>query len=132
MVHKVILIGNLGQDTEVKYTQSGTAVAALSVATTRGVKKGDKWENETEWHRVQVWAKSAEYCGKYLQKGSKVYVEGRLQTRQWEKDGEKRYTTEVVASTVQNLSPRNSESGQGGYDESPLPGYGSRDEDVPF
>lgn len=105
-VNKVILIGNLGRDPELRYTQSGMAVANLSVATTR------KWKNkqtnelqeETEWHRVSVFGQTAEACGNYLAKGRQVYVEGRLKTRSWDdKDGVKRYATEVVADTVQFL-----------------------------
>lgn len=143
MVNKVILIGNLGSDPELKYTASGTAVSTLSVATGRKWKDKDgQMKDETEWHRVIVWAQNAEFCSNYLSKGAKVYVEGRLQTRKWkDQNGNDRYTTEVIASTVQNLSPRASEStGGGGYEQPPLPpepfggmmGGGSTGEDVPF
>jgi single-strand DNA-binding protein len=141
MVNKVILIGNLGADPEVKYTQSGTAIASLSVATSRKWKDRDgNLQDETEWHRVQVWGSSAEFCGKYLSKGNKVYVEGRLQTRKWkDQNGVDRYTTEIVASAVQILSPRpDSGSSGGGFGQPPLPpepfGYGGNGtgEDVPF
>lgn len=135
MVNKVILIGNLGSDPEVRYTQSGTAVASLSVATTRKWKDKDgQQQDETEWHKVQVWAQQAEFCSKYLSKGNKVYVEGRLQTRKWQdQDGKDRYTTEVVASVIQNLSPR-SDSGST-REEPPGGGYGGAmgtGDDVPF
>jgi single-strand DNA-binding protein len=107
-VNKVILIGNLGANPELKYLPSGQAVCELRLATNEvwNDKQGQRQER-TEWHRVQVWAKQAEHCSKYLQKGSKVYVEGRLQTRSWDdKDGQKRYMTEVVAQQVQFLDAR--------------------------
>ena len=142
MINKVILVGNLGADPDMKYTQSGTAVATLSVATSRSWKdkEGNK-QDETEWHRVVVWAQSAEFCGNYLGKGSKVYIEGRLQTRKWQdQNGNDKYTTEIVAATVQNLSPRSGEGSGGGSQEPPLPpepfggGFdgGGMGEDVPF
>jgi len=125
MINKVILVGNLGADPELRYTTSGTAVATLGVATSRSWKDKDgNKQEETEWHRVIVWAQTAEFCGNYLKKGSKVYVEGRLQTRKWQdQSGNDKYTTEVIAQTVQNLSPRNSEGGGegGGFQEPPLP-----------
>jgi single-strand DNA-binding protein len=102
-VNKVMILGNLGQDPEVRYTASGMAVCTMNVATTdvRTDKAGQRQEN-TEWHRIIVWNKQAENCGKYLKKGRSVFVEGRLQTRSWDdKNGQKRYTTEIVASTVQ-------------------------------
>ncbi len=103
-VNRVIILGNLGQDPEVRYTASGTAVCTLSVATTdtRTDRDGQRQES-TEWHRVVVWNKQAENCAKYLSKGRSVYVEGRLQTRSWDdkNSGQKRYTTEIVAQTVQ-------------------------------
>jgi single-strand DNA-binding protein len=104
-INKVILVGNLGADPEVRYTPSGTAVANLSLATseTRTNKEGEK-ETKTEWHRVVTFGRTAEVCGEYLSKGKQIYIEGRIQTRQWEdKDGNKRYTTEIVANTMQML-----------------------------
>jgi len=104
-VNKVILIGRLGQDPELKYTPSGTAVANFSLATSDSWtdKSGQKQER-TEWHRVVVWGKLAELCNQYLAKGRQAFVEGGLQTRSWEgKDGQKRYTTEINAKTVQFL-----------------------------
>src|SRR2546428_677786 len=101
-VNKVILIGNLGRDPEVRYTPSGQAVANFTVATNEAWtdKSGQKQER-TEWHRVVVWGKTAENCGEYLSKGRQVYIEGRLQTREWtNKEGAKQYTTEVVANPV--------------------------------
>lgn len=105
-LNRVLIIGNLGQDPELRYTQNQTAVATLNVATTdvRTDREGKKVET-TEWHRVIVWNKQAENCSKYLAKGRAVFVEGRLQTRSWEDKttGQKRYTTEIVAQNVQFL-----------------------------
>lgn len=104
-VNKVILVGRLGQNPEVRYTPSGSAVANFSVATNEAWqdKSGQKQER-TEWHRVVVWGKLAELCNQYLQKGRQCYVEGRLQTRSWQdKDGQTKYSTEVQAQTVQFL-----------------------------
>jgi len=104
-VNKVILLGNLGSDPEVRYTPSGKAVANFSLATSEKYtnKDGEK-EEKTEWHRIVAWARLGEICGEYLSKGSQVYIEGRLQTRTWEdRDGNKRYTTEIVAQTMQML-----------------------------
>ncbi|OIQ19245.1 MAG: single-stranded DNA-binding protein [Bacteriovorax sp. MedPE-SWde] len=104
-VNKVILVGRLGQDPELKYTPSGMAVCNFTLATSESWtdKSGQKQER-TEWHRVVVWGKLAELCGQYLGKGRQAYLEGALQTRSWEaKEGGKRYTTEIVAKTVQFL-----------------------------
>src|ERR671918_2561807 len=101
-VNKVILIGNLGSAPEVRFTPGGQAVANFRIATSESWtdKSGQKQER-TEWHRIVVWGKLAELCGEYLSKGRQVYVEGRLQTRQWDdRDGNKKYTTEVVASQI--------------------------------
>ncbi len=104
-VNKVILMGRLGQDPELRYTQSQIPIVTLNVATTeyRMGQDGQRQE-QTEWHRVVVWRKQAENCAKYLSKGRAVFIEGRLQTRSWEdQNGQKRYTTEIVASNVQFL-----------------------------
>jgi single-strand DNA-binding protein len=104
-VNKVILIGNLGKDPEVRFTPSGAAVSNFNIATNESWtdKSGQKQER-TEWHRIVVWGKLAELCGEYLKKGRQCYVEGRLQTREWtDKEGKKNYTTEVVAQSVQFL-----------------------------
>jgi single-strand DNA-binding protein len=101
-VNKVILVGNLGKDPEVRYTPGGAPVANFTIATNENWtdKQGQKQER-TEWHRIVVWGKTAELCGEYLSKGRQVYIEGRLQTREWtNKEGVKQYTTEVVASPV--------------------------------
>jgi single-strand DNA-binding protein len=101
-VNKVILIGNLGKDPEVKYTQSGTAVANLSVATNDvWTDKAGQKQEKTEWHRVVVWGKQAQVISEYLAKGKQIYVEGSLQTRSWDdREGNKRYTTEIRAVRV--------------------------------
>jgi single-strand DNA-binding protein len=114
-VNKVILIGNLGADPEVRFTPGGQAVANFRVATNESWtdKQGQKQER-TEWHRIVVWGKLAELCGEYLKKGRQAYVEGRLQTREWtDKENKKNYTTEVVAQTVQFLGGR--AEGGGGF-----------------
>lgn len=106
-VNKVILIGNLGADPELRYTASGTAIAKFSLATTESWsnKEGGR-EDRTEWHRVVAWGRLAEICGEYLSKGRSVYIEGKLRTRAWEdREGNKRYTTEIVAQTMQMLGP---------------------------
>ena len=110
-VNKVILVGNLGADPELRYTSSGTPVASFSLATREQWtnKAGEKGE-KTEWHKIVAWARLGEICGEYLHKGKQVYIEGRLQTRSWEdRDGNKRYTTEIVAQTMQMLGPAGKE-----------------------
>ena len=105
-VNKVILVGRLGRDPEIRYTPSGSAVANFAVATSEEWKDRETGEKQerTEWHRIVAWRRLGEICGEYLHKGSQVYIEGRLQTRAWEdRDGNKRYTTEVVAQTMQML-----------------------------
>ena len=104
-LNKCMIIGNLGRDPEMRYTPSGQAVTQFTVAANRNYKdqQGERQE-ETEWFRVVAWGQQAEFAAEYLRKGNKVYVEGRIQTRQWEgQDGQKRYTTELVANTIQNL-----------------------------
>ena len=109
-INKVILIGNLGNDPEVRYTPDGTAVANFSIATSDEWTDKDTGEKKkrTEWHRIVAWRRLGEICGEYLSKGRQVYVEGKLQTRSWEKDGATRYTTEIIASDVQFLGTRDS------------------------
>ena len=107
-LNKAMIIGNLGRDPEMRYTPGGQAVTQFTVAVNRNYKgKNDEWKEETEWFRVVVWGPLAERIAQRIHKGSKVYVEGRLQTRTWEdKDGQKRSTTELVAQTVTPLDPR--------------------------
>lgn len=107
-INKVILVGNLGQDPEVKFTAGGAAVTTLSIATSESWKDKESGneQEKTEWHRVVLWRRLAEIAGEYLKKGSKVYIEGQLQTRKWEQEGQTRYTTEVIARDMQFLDSR--------------------------
>ena len=146
-VNKVILIGNLGSDPEVRYTPSGKAVANFRIATTEQWtnKEGSK-EERTEWHRIVAWGRLGEICGQYLRKGKQVYIEGRLQTRSWDDaEGQKRYMTEVVAQTMQMLGragedaagdqPRRQAQAGGGPDADypqPPPSGTNEDDDLPF
>jgi single-strand DNA-binding protein len=116
-INKVILIGNLGRDPELRYTQGNNAVATLNVATTRSYfnKTTNERVEETEWHRVTLWGKDAENANKYLTKGRQVYIEGRLQTRKYEdKDGVTKYSTDIVAETIQYLGGRGAGGEEGG------------------
>ncbi len=150
-VNKVIIVGRLGQDPEIRYMADGTAVTNFSLATSETWKDkqtGEKKER-TEWHRIVAWRQLGELCGKYLSKGRECYIEGRLQTRSWEKDGITRYTTEIVATDVRFLGSRDDSSGRArddapgrgrpsggnemtdrGYPEPPMPD--NRDDDIPF
>lgn len=118
MVNKVILVGNLGKDPEVRYTTGGQAVATLRIATSRSWtdKQSGQRREETEWHDVEVWGKQAEQCGEYLSKGRSVYVEGRLKTDKWQdkQTGQDRYKVKVVAETVRFLGGRGEGAGRGG------------------
>jgi single-strand DNA-binding protein len=145
-VNKVILVGNLGRDPEVRYAQSGMAICKLSVAVTERVKDGDAWKDATEWFRVTVFGKTAENAGQYLQKGKQVYVEGRLKTDKYkDKDGVEKTSIEVIANTLQFLGGAG--GGRGGRDagapapagaggskggDAPPPSDGFIDDDLPF
>lgn len=137
-VNKVILVGRLGADPEVRYTSSGTPVANFNIATSSSFtdKSGEKTE-KTEWHRIVAFGKLAEICGEYLAKGKQVYIEGRLQTREWEdRDGNKRRTTEIIAGTMQMLGTAGDQVRGDASDVPPsafsdLPNIGA-EEDVPF
>ena len=116
-VNKVILIGNLGKDPEIKYTPQGTAVAKLTIATNERYKdKEGNWQDRTEWHNVVLWQRLAEIAGEYLKKGGKVYIEGRLQTRSWDdkQSGQKKWMTEVVGNDLVLLGGRGEGGGEGG------------------
>ncbi len=116
-VNKVILVGNLGRDPELRYTPGGQPVANFSIATSESWNKkdGSGKEERTEWHRIVAWGRTAELCAQYLAKGRTVYIEGRLQTREWEnKEGQKQRTTEVIAQTVQFIGSGGGASGGGG------------------
>ena len=141
MINKVILIGNLGADPEMRFTQNGAPVASFTVATTEKWKDKDgQVQEQTEWHRIVAWQRLAEICGEYLAKGSRVYIEGKLQTRKWkDQSGNDRYTTEIVAREMKMLSPKGIKSGgqsspgpegHGGGDSYPEPP--PMGEDVPF
>lgn len=112
-LNKVMLIGRLGKDVELRHTSSGTAVAGFSLATSEKFKnKSGEWEEKTEWHNIVAWQKQAELAGQYLSKGSQVYIEGRLQTRKWQDNsGNERYTTEIVADRLQFLDPKERSEG---------------------
>ena len=116
-LNKCMIIGNLGRDPEMRYTPSGQAVTQFTVATNRRWRdQQDEWQEETEWFRVVVWGQQAERVAERVRKGNKVYVEGRIQTRQWEdQSGQKRYTTELIANQVTSLERRERE------DEAPMP-----------
>jgi single-strand DNA-binding protein len=146
-VNKVILVGNLGRDAELRYTPGGAAVATLNLATTEVWNdRQNQRQEKTEWHRVVLWGKPAESLQEYLTKGKQIYVEGRLQTRQWDdKDGNKRYTTEIKADRVTLLGGAGgggrsgggggmdrgtSQSTGGGMDEPPMEPM--TDDDIPF
>ncbi len=127
-VNKVILLGRLGQDPELKYTPGGSPVCNFSLATTESwTDKAGQKQEKTEWHKVVVWGKLAELCNQYLSKGRQAFLEGRLQTRAWDdKDGNKRYTTEILASTVQfiggpSASTNNSAGVDSSYSQAPAP-----------
>ncbi|MCK5075381.1 MAG: single-stranded DNA-binding protein [Calditrichia bacterium] len=116
-INKVMLIGRLGNDPEIRTITSGAKVATLSLATNESYKKGDEWQETTEWHRIILWRNRAEFAEKYIKKGMRIYVEGKLQTRQWQdKNGNQRYTTEVIGTHTELLEPK---SQQGSYDQSP-------------
>ena len=121
-INKVILVGNLGNDPDVKYTQGGMAIATLSVATTSSRKDRDgNFQEKTEWHRVKLFGKTAEVAGEYLKKGRQVYIEGRLEYGSYEKDGVKHYTTDIVADEMQMIGSgdgqRGGGEGGGGYQQ---------------
>ena len=119
-LNKVQLIGNVGKDPEVKFTPSGTAVAKFGLATNERFKdKSGEWQDRTEWHNIVAWQKLAEIIGQYVKKGSKIYIEGRLQTSNWEdkQSGEKKYRTEVIASDLLLLSGRGESSGSSGGED---------------
>ena len=134
-LNKVILIGNLGKDPEVRYTGSGTAVASFSLATSEKFKnKGGEWEEKTEWHNITLWARLAEVAGEYLAKGKTICVEGRLQTRKWQdRDGKDRYTTEIVGEKMLMLGGGGSNGNHGsGGGSGGHAGSGNDVGDMPF
>lgn len=134
-LNKVMLIGNLGKDPEVRYTGSGTPVANFSIATTHRTNRGDKWEDQTEWHDIVAFGKLADICGQHLHKGKQVYIEGRIQTRNWtDKEGQKRYRTEIIANEMKMLGGRGEKSNHEKLDEAAeaYEGNVADDDDIPF
>ena len=141
-INKVIIVGNLGQDPEIKYTAGGAAVTTLSIATSDSWKDKESGmdQERTEWHRVVLWRRLAEVAGEYLKKGSKVYIEGQLQTRKWEQEGQTRYTTEVIARDMQFLDSRGSSNNESTQKSSEMndqsvadvPDSAIDDDDIPF
>lgn len=142
-VNKVILLGNLGKDPDLRYTQGGMPVANVSLATNERRKKGDEWVDFVEWHSLVVWGKLAEVLNRYCKKGKQVYVEGKLRTRSWEdkNSGEKKYRTEVYVDVLVLLGSK--EDAEGGrreretaasedYESSPDSGYRDDEDDLPF
>lgn len=147
-VNKVILLGNIGRDSELTYTPSGSAVCKLSIATSRRWKQNEEWQEETEWHNLVIWGKLGENINQYLTKGTRVYVEGRIKSRSWEKDGVKQYRTDIVVDEIV-LCGGDNRGGEHREASSPRPaapastgasssGYSSHqvddieDEDIPF
>ena len=148
-LNKAMIIGNLGQDPDVRYTQNNTAVANMSVATTDRYKDSNgEWQERTEWHKIVAWGRLAEIAQQYLKKGSKVYFEGSIQTRSWEdKEGQKRYTTEIKAASMQMLDSKGGAGGGAPSSSQQQPmnsagssesannydtGFDSQDDDLPF
>lgn len=145
-LNKVMLTGRLGKDVEMRYTPGGQAVSTFSVASSRNIKDGEGWKEQTEWFRVVAWEKLAENCAKLLKKGTHVYIEGRLQTREWtDQQGQKRYTTEVIANDMMLLDKKPQEAAADEeWTSAPAPatsrrnsgGFGEADEmdpeDIPF
>jgi single-strand DNA-binding protein len=145
-VNKVILVGNLGRDAELKFSPSGFPISSFSLATTdRRKDKDGQWQDKTEWHRIKLLGKQAESLNDYLKKGKQIYVEGRIETRSWDdKDGQKRYMTEILADRIQLLGSRDGGGGggrgrggeedfSGGYDAGAGPSAPEMpDDDVPF
>jgi single-strand DNA-binding protein len=130
-VNKVILIGNLGKDPEVKFTPSGTPVAKFSMATNERYKdKGGEWQDRTEWHNIVAWQRLAEIVGEYVKKGSKIYIEGRLTTSSWEdkQSGEKKYKTEIVATSLLLLGGRGGDVDSEGRSRGAAANTGSMDQ----
>jgi single-strand DNA-binding protein len=143
-VNKVIILGNVGKDPEVRYSAAGKAVCNISIATSRSYGKGDERKEETEWHSVVLYERQAEIAGEYLKKGRPVYIEGRIRTRKWQdKEGQDRYTTEIIAESMQLLggreeasAPRPAPAPRQAPTQRPAPksstGFDDMDDDIPF
>ncbi len=139
-LNRVMLIGRLGKDPELRYTPSGQPVCNFSIATSESWGTGDDRQERTEWHNIVIWGKQGETANNYLKKGSSVYLEGRLQTRKWQaKDGGDRYSTEIVVRNFQFLDPKSSSGGGSAYDSKPpapsdtdAPPSFNEEDDIPF
>ncbi len=133
-VNKVLLIGNLGKDPEVRSLESGAKVASFSLATTESYKNKDGQKvDQTEWHNIVMWRGLAEVAEKYLKKGSQIYLEGKIRSRSWDdKEGNKRYTTEIIADTFTMLGSKRDESSQSAADLETPPVAPGQDDDLPF
>lgn len=128
-VNKVVIVGNLGRDPELKYTQGGTAICKFSVACSEKFKQGEEWKERTEWINVQAWGQLGERCGENLHKGSKVFIEGKITTNSWEgKDGQKHYSTSVTAAWVEWFAAEKSSKAKDEVRDSTKP----QDDDIPF
>ena len=133
MINMVILIGNLCGDPEVRQTQAGTSVASMTLATTEKYTHDGEKKEQTEFHRLVAWSKLADICGEYFQKGNRLYVSGKLQTRKWtDANGVEKYTTEIVCKEMKNLSPRNTQDSRQSSQEVPPCFGGGTGEDIPF
>lgn len=131
-VNKVMLIGNVGRDPEIRTTNKGVKVANFSIATQRRVKQGDdKWDNVTDWHNITAYAQSAEICEKYVSKGKQIYVEGNLRTDSWEKDGKRHSKTVIVSNNIQLLGKKE-DSKKSSPSPAPAKSADYSDEDIPF
>ena len=130
-VNKAILVGNLGKDPELKYTPSSVAVCTFSLATTeKWTDKDGNRQEKTDWHNIKIWRKQAEIAAEYLKKGSSVYIEGKIETRSWEQDGQKRYMTEIIADRFQMLGGKGNSSEK--PDNSQNTNSSPPDDDLPF
>jgi single-strand DNA-binding protein len=132
--NKVYLYGRLGRDPELRYTSNGQAICNLNIATSRSYKKGEEWVEQTQWHKVVVFAKPAEQIGNRCKKGDNIDIEGRMETREWDDKGVKRHTTEVICEDYKFSDGRKADQGGGQSEERQAPAQSSRahDSDVPF
>jgi single-strand DNA-binding protein len=131
-INKVILVGNVGRDPEIKSLPSGTRLATFSLATTDRRSKDEDGNPRTEWHNLVAWSKLADVVEQYVTKGKQLYIEGQIRTRSWEQDGQKRYRTEVHIQEMELLGSRQSSGGGGFRDPGPQGGYPDDNDDVPF
>lgn len=137
-VNKVILLGRLGKDPETKFTPSGMQITTFSLATSEKVKRGENWEEKTEWHNIVTFNKTAQIVADYYKKGNQIYLEGKISTNSWEdENGQKRYKTEIIANNTKNLTPKNDAGQNQGYSQNSNQGYNNQpannpEDDLPF